>query len=60
METVFEILSILLVILAATGLIAMISILVTLVIIKEGGYLTLGYDETDDEIINDNDNEEQI
>ena len=55
METVLTILSVLVVLLAFTGLIAMISILVTLMIIKDGGYLTLGYEEGDeDEIINDN------
>lgn len=59
METVLTILSVLVVLLAFTGLIAMISILVTLMIIKDGGYLTLGYEEGDkDEIINDNNNEE--
>lgn len=60
METVLAILSTLLVLLAATGLIAMIAILVTLMIIKDGGYLTLGYEENDDEIINGNDNEEEM
>ena len=60
METVLTILSVLIVLLAAIGLIAMISILVTLLIIKDGGFLTLGYEENDDEIINDNDNEEEM
>lgn len=59
METVLSLLAIIVVLFAATGLIAMIAILVTLMIIKDGGYLTLGYEEGDeDEIINDNNNEE--
>lgn len=59
METVLSLLAIIVVLFAATGLIAMIAILVTLSIIKDGGYLTLGYEEGDeDEIINDNNNEE--
>lgn len=58
METVLTILSVLVVLLAAIGLIAMISILVTLMIIKDGGYLTLGYEEdNDNEIISDNNDE---
>lgn len=60
METVLTILSVLVVLLAFTGLIAMISILVTLMIIKDGGYLTLGYEEDGDEIIKDNNNEEEM
>lgn len=58
METVLTILSVLVVLLAAIGLITMISILVTLMIIKDGGYLTLGYEEdNDNEIISDNNDE---
>ena len=60
METVLSLLAIIVVLFAATGLIAMIAILVTLMIIKDGGYLTLGYEEGDeDEIINTNNNEEK-
>ena len=59
METVLSLLAVIVVLFAITGLIAMISILVTLMIIKDGGHLTLGYEEGDeDEIINDNNNEE--
>lgn len=59
METVLSLLAIIVVLFAATGLIAMIAILVTLSIIKDGGCLTLGYEEDDeDEIINTNNNEE--
>lgn len=59
METVLSLLAVIVVLFAATGLIAMIAILVTLSIIKDGGCLTLGYEEDDeDEIINDNSNGE--
>lgn len=59
METVLSLLAVIVVLFAATGLIAMIAILVTLSIIKDGGCLTLGYEEDDeDEIINTNNNEE--
>lgn len=58
MEIILTILSVLVVLLAFTGLIAMISILVTLMIIKDGGYLTLGYEEdSDNQTINNNDAE---
>ena len=58
METVLTILSVLVVLLAAIGLITMISILVTLMIIKDGGYLTLGYEEDNgNEIISDDNDE---
>lgn len=59
METVLSLLAAIVVMFAATGLIAMIAILVTLSIIKDGGCLTLGYEEDDeDEIINTNNNEQ--
>lgn len=55
METVLSLLAAIVVLFAATGLIAMIAILVTLSIIKDGGCLTLGYEEDDDLKIEESD-----
>lgn len=58
METLLSLLAAIVVLFAATGLIAMIAILVTLSIIKDGGCLTLGYEEDDSLKIEENDGTE--
>lgn len=60
MEIVFQILSIALVLFAFTGVLCSIAIFATIMMIHNGGFVQMGYQEDDtDEIIKTNDNEEQ-
>ena len=60
METVLQILSVALVLFAFTGVLCSIAIFATIMMIHNGGFVRMGYQEDDsDEIIKTNDNEEQ-
>lgn len=59
MEIIGTILSVALVLFAITGVIAILGVFTALVMVKNGGLITLGYAEDDDEIIKDNNNEEE-
>ena len=60
METVLQILSVALVLFAFTGVLCSIAIFATIMMIHNGGFIHVGYQEDDsDEIIKTNDNEEQ-
>ena len=60
MEIVFQILSVALVLFAFTGALCSIAIFATIMMIHNGGFVQIGYQEDDtDEIIKINDNEEE-
>ena len=60
MEIVCQILSVALALFAFTGALCSIAIFATIMMIHNGGFVQMGYQEDDsDEIIKTNDNEEQ-
>ena len=60
MEIVLQILSVVLVLFAFTGALCSIAIFATIMMIHNGGFVQIGYQEDDtDEIIKINDNEEE-
>ena len=58
METVLQILSIVLVLLAFTGALCMVAIFAAIMMVHKGGFVQFGYQEDDsNEIINNDNNE---